>query len=99
MIYWETDALNDRFEFYRFIHAENPIAAERADEYLNEAIHRLEDFPELGVKRPPLPGRLLILPTLSLIVLYKADVSAQDTKIYVLRVLHQKQHPLPPSNE
>jgi plasmid stabilization system protein ParE len=94
MIYWETDALNDRFEFYRFIHAENPIAAERADKYLNEAIHRLEDFPELGVQRHNLPGRLLVLPTLSLLVLYTADVTPQATTIYVLRVLHEKQHPL-----
>ncbi|RUO50605.1 type II toxin-antitoxin system mRNA interferase toxin, RelE/StbE family [Pseudidiomarina aquimaris] len=93
MIYWEKDALNDRFEFYRFIHAENPLAAERADTYLTEAIQRLERFPELGVQRQNLPGRLLVLPTLSLLVLYTADVTAQATTIYVLRVLHQRQHP------
>ncbi|RUO55516.1 type II toxin-antitoxin system RelE/ParE family toxin [Pseudidiomarina homiensis] len=56
-------------------------------------MQRLENFPELGVQRPPLPGRLLVIPTLSLLVLYTADVTPQATTIYVLRVLHDKQHP------
>lgn len=96
MIFWEMDALQDRFEFYRFIHAENPIAAERADIHLVKAIQRLEQFPELGVKRPDLPGRFLVIPSLSLTVLYTHELKEAVTTVYILRVWHEKRHYPPP---
>ena len=41
----------------------------------------------MGVERSGIPGRLLIIPDVSMIVSYWVD----ETDIWVMRVLHQKQ--------
>ncbi|SFX20981.1 hypothetical protein SAMN02745752_00815 [Marinospirillum alkaliphilum DSM 21637] len=41
----------------------------------------------MGVERPGIPGRLLIIPDVSMLVSYWVD----ELDIRVMRVLHQKQ--------
>lgn len=50
-------------------------------------VENLLEQPLMGVEREGIPGRLLIIPEVSMAVSYfiKEDV------IYILRVLHQKQ--------
>lgn len=87
MIVWEQDALLDRQTIYTFLYEYNPLAAEQADRVLVQRIESLETHPEMGVKREGLPGRLLIIPEISLIAVYWFDLQT----IHILRILHQKQ--------
>ncbi|OZB06447.1 MAG: plasmid stabilization protein ParE [Idiomarina sp. 34-48-12] len=88
MIFWEADALNDRENLYKFLYDFNPLVAEKADELLVSRIELLFEYPELGVNRLGLPGRLLIIPDISLVVSY----IIRDDHLFILRVLHQKQN-------
>lgn len=87
MIVWEQDALQDRQTIYAFLYEHNPVAAEQADQVLVQRIENLETHPEMGVKREGLPGRLLIIPEISLIAVYWLN----GQTVHILRVLHQKQ--------
>ncbi|NCB56878.1 MAG: type II toxin-antitoxin system RelE/ParE family toxin [Gammaproteobacteria bacterium] len=87
MIYWEEEALNDREKIFEFLYEFNPVAAEKTDEIIEAKVENLLEQPLMGVRRSGLRGRLLIIPEVSMIVSYRFD----DTDIYVMRVLHQKQ--------
>ena len=87
MIYWEEEALNDREKIFEFLYEFNPVAAEKTDEIIDAKVENLLEQPLMGVRRTGLRGRLLIIPEVSMIVSYRFD----DTDIYVMRVLHQKQ--------
>ncbi len=87
MIYWEEEALNDREKIFEFLYEFNPVAAEKTDEIIEAKVENLLEQPSMGVRRSGLRGRLLIIPEVSMIVSYRFD----DTDIYVMRVLHQKQ--------
>ncbi len=87
MIVWEKSSLNDRENIFEFLYEFNPLAAEKTDTLIETKVENLLSQPLMGVKRDGIPGRLLIIPEVSMIVSYfiKEDV------IHVLRVLHQKQ--------
>lgn len=87
MIFWEQQSLDDRRKIFEFLYDFNPTAAERTDKLIESKVESLVDQPLAGVKREEIPGRLLIIPDLSLIISYWVDGSA----IRVMRVLHQKQ--------
>ncbi|MBE0508989.1 MAG: type II toxin-antitoxin system RelE/ParE family toxin [Marinospirillum sp.] len=87
MIFWEEDALKDREKIFEFLYEFNPVAAERTDDIIQSRVGNLQDYPLMGVERPGIPGRLLIIPDVSMIVSYWVD----KTDIRVMRVLHQKQ--------
>lgn len=87
MIFWEEEALNDREKFFEFLYDFNPLVAERTDEIIESKVENLIDHPLMGVERPGVRGRLLIIPDVAMIVSYFAEGS----DIYILRVLHQKQ--------
>jgi len=85
--------LDDREAICEFLHEFNPLAAEKTDSLIEAKVENLIQQPLMGVEREGIPGRLLIIPEVSMIVSYfiKNDV------LHVLRVLHQKQK-LPPGN-
>ncbi|CUB06369.1 type II toxin-antitoxin system RelE/ParE family toxin [Marinomonas fungiae] len=87
MILWEKDALKDRKRLYEFLYEFNPIAADKTDDLLVEKIRLLLDQPHMGVVKPNQKGRMLIIPDVSLSVLYHLDQS----NIKILRILHMKQ--------
>jgi len=87
MIYWEEEALNDREKIFEFLYSVNPVVAEKTDQIIEAKVENLLDQPSMGVQRPPIRGRLLIIPEVSMIVSYWVDGST----VRVMRVLHQKQ--------
>jgi toxin ParE1/3/4 len=87
LIYWEEDALKDREKLFEFLYEFNPVVAERTDDLIQSRVENLQDHPLMGVERPGIPGRLLIIPDVSMLVSYWVD----ESDIRVMRVLHQKQ--------
>lgn len=87
MILWEEQSLNDREKIFEFLYDFNPDAADKTDEMIEAKVENLLEQPLMGVQREGIRGRLLIIPEISMIVLYWVDGSA----IRVMRVLHQKQ--------
>ncbi|MEE2023560.1 type II toxin-antitoxin system RelE/ParE family toxin [Alkalimonas mucilaginosa] len=87
MILWEEASLNDREKIFEFLYGFNPAAAEKADDLIETKVENLLEQPLMGVQRDGIRGRLLIIPEISMIVLYWVDGS----KIRIMRVLHQKQ--------
>lgn len=87
MIVWEKRSLDDREAIFEFLYEFNPLAAEKTDSLIEAKVENLIQQPLMGVEREGIPGRLLIIPEVSMIVSYfiKNDV------VHVLRVLHQKQ--------
>lgn len=87
MILWEKDALEDRKRLYEFLYEFNPIAADKTDDLVVEKIKLLIEQPNMGVVKPNQKGRMLIIPDVSLLVLYHLD----QANIKILRILHMKQ--------
>ena len=87
MIVWEKDSLNDREVIFEFLYEFNPIAADKTDTLIEAKVENLIQHPLMGVEREGIPGRLLIIPEVSMIVSY----FIREDVIHILRVLHQKQ--------
>jgi len=87
MIFWEERSLGDREALFEFLYAVNPDAAEKVDDRIVMAVEALQENPLIGVQRADLPGRLLIIPEISMLVSY----CIEGADIRVMRVLHQKQ--------
>ncbi len=87
MILWEKSSLDDREAIFEFLYEFNPLAAEQTDAIIEKKVENLNQQPLMGVEREGIPGRLLIIPELSMSVSY----FRKDDIIHILRVLHQKQ--------
>lgn len=87
MIVWEKDSLDDREVIFEFLYEFNPLAAEKTDAIIETKVENLIQQPLMGVEREGIPGRLLIIPEVSMVVSY----FVRDDIIHILRVLHQKQ--------
>ncbi|WCN08966.1 type II toxin-antitoxin system RelE/ParE family toxin [Marinomonas mediterranea] len=87
MIVWEKSSLDDREAIFEFLYDFNPLAAEETDAIIEKKVKNLNQQPLMGVEREGIPGRLLIIPEVSMIVSY----FIKDEIIHILRVLHQKQ--------
>jgi len=87
MILWEKSSLDDREAIFEFLYEFNPLAAEQTDAIIEKKVENLNQQPLMGVEKEGIPGRLLIIPELSMIVSY----IRKDDIIHILRVLHQKQ--------
>ena len=87
MILWEKSSLDDREAIFEFLYEFDPLAAEKTDAIIEKKVENLNQQPLMGVEREGIPGRLLIIPELSMIVSY----IRKDDIIHILRVLHQKQ--------
>ena len=87
MIVWEKDSLDDREVIFEFLYEFNPLAAEKTDTIIEAKVENLIQQPLRGAEREGIPGRLLIIPEVSMIVSY----FVREDVIHVLRVLHQKQ--------
>lgn len=87
MIVWEKSSLDDREAIFEFLYEFNPLAAEKTDAIIEKKVENLNQQPLMGVEREGIPGRLLIIPEVSMIISYfiKGEI------IHILRVLHQKQ--------
>ena len=84
---WEVDSIDDRVAIFDYLYQFNPLAAEKTDEIVQEKAESLLLNPLRGVEREGIKGRLLIIPDISLLLVYEVT----DHMISVLRVLHQKQ--------
>ena len=87
MIVWEKDSLDDREVIFEFLYEFNPLVAEKTDTIIEAKVENLIQQPLMGVEREGIPGRLLIIPEVSMIVSY----FVREDVIHILRVLHQKQ--------
>ena len=87
MILWEKSSLDDREAIFEFLYEFNPLAAEKTDAIIEKKVENLNQQPLMGVEREGIPGRLLIIPEVSMIVSY----FVREDVIHILRVLHQKQ--------
>ncbi|HEY7864880.1 MAG TPA: type II toxin-antitoxin system RelE/ParE family toxin [Psychromonas sp.] len=87
MIVWEKSSLDDREAIFEFLYGFNPLAAEKTDAIIENKVENLNQQPLMGIEREGIPGRLLIIPEVSMIVSY----FIKDEIIHILRVLHQKQ--------
>ena len=72
---------------FEFLYEFNPLAAEKTDTIIETKVENLMQQPLMGVEREGIPGRLLIIPEVSMIVSY----FVREDVIHILRVLHQKQ--------
>ena len=84
MIVWEKDSLDDREVIFEFLYEFNPLAAEKTDTIIETKVENLMQQPLMGVEREGIPGRLLIIPEVSMI-------KSRPGINHILRVLHQKQ--------
>ena len=87
MIFWEETSLNDREAIFEFLYDFNPLAAEKTDDLIVEKVANLDSSPMMGLEREGVKGRLLIIPVVSMVVVYLIE----GANIRILRVLHQKQ--------
>lgn len=87
MIVWEKSSLDDREVIFEFLYEFNPLAAEKTDSIIEAKVENLINQPFMGVERKGVPGRLLIIPEISMVVSY----FVKEEVIHILRVLHQKQ--------
>lgn len=84
------DALADLTEIWEFIAADNPGAADRVLEEIQEAIRALIPFPQAGHTRSDLTSRpLRFHPVRDFLVVYAPD----EKPLVVLAILHGRRHP------
>ena len=70
MILWEKSSLDDREAIFEFLYEFNPLAADKTDAIIEKKVENLNQQPFMGVEREGIPGRLLIIPEVSMIVSY-----------------------------
>ena len=87
MIVWEQKSLEDRQKIFEYLYEFNPVAAEKTDNIIESDALNLIEYPQMGVKRQGVRGRLLIVPAISMVLSYMDD----DQTIRIMRVLHQRQ--------
>lgn len=87
MIVWENDSLDDREVIFEFLYEFDPLAAEKTDTLIETKVENLIQQPLMSVEREGIPGRLLIIPEVSMIISYLV----REGTIHIFRVLHQKQ--------
>lgn len=87
MILWEEKSLDDREKIFEFLYNFNPAAAEETDDIIEAKAENLLAQPLMGVQRDGIPGRLLIIPEVSMIISYWVN----GPNVHIMRVLHQKQ--------
>ena len=83
VLYWTTEAIQDRHDIYDYIEADNPSAALELDELFAERASRLLEHPGLGR-----PGRVRGARELVMLPNYVLVYDVADVKVRVLRVLH-----------
>ncbi|MCL7931561.1 type II toxin-antitoxin system RelE/ParE family toxin [Halomonas llamarensis] len=86
MILCEEEALNDREKVFEFLYGVNPAVAEKTDDIIEAKAENLLDQPLMGVQRDGIPGKLLIIPEISMIISYWVDHSS----LHIMRALHHK---------
>lgn len=84
-------ALTDLSEIWEYIAADNPNAADRVLDEIQEAIRALVPFPQSGHRRPDLTSRPIRFQVVrDFLVVYAAD---EPPPLVVLAVLHGRRSP------
>ena len=91
VLYWTTEAIQDRHDIYDHIEADNPSAALELDELFAEKASRLLEHPGLGR-----PGRVRGTRELVMLPNYVLVYDVAGDKVRVLRVLHAARQWPPP---
>ena len=90
-IAWTTQARTDQVEIYETIAEDNPDAAERVFQQIEERVAMLKDNPRLGVRRPEIGSSVRMLVRGVYLIYYqiKPDVEGSEVElIEVVRVVH-----------
>jgi len=82
-VIWTAQALEDRFDIWDYIAADNPLAAARMDGLFSEAASRLVDHPRIG-RQGTVPGTLELIPHEHYRLVYEID---GDTA-WILALVH-----------
>jgi toxin ParE1/3/4 len=91
ILHWSEDAREDLFEIFRTIARDNPAAAERVYNAIEDRAETLIDLPHLGVRRADLapPARALVEG--GYLILYRTypDVHmGKVDEVEIVRVVH-----------
>jgi plasmid stabilization system protein ParE len=84
------DALIDLNEIWNFTATDNPAAADRVTQGINDAIRALLPFHQIGHRRPDLTSRpIRFLTVRDLLIAYAPD----ESPLVVLAILHGRHNP------
>jgi len=84
------DALADLTEIWKYVAADNPGAADRVLDEIQEAIRTLVPFPQLGHQRFDLTSRpLRFHPLRDFLIVY----APEEKPLLVLAILHGRRNP------
>jgi toxin ParE1/3/4 len=86
-IRWSPEAAADFFGIVKYIHQQNPSAADRVARAIFESVTALESFSDRGRPGRVKDTRELVLPSLPFIVVYRVKRHAVE----IVRVLHGSQ--------
>lgn len=82
-VVWTPEALQDRFDVWDYIGADNPRAAARMDGLLSDAAARLGDHPKLGK-----PGKIQGTRELVVHESYRLVYEINGETVWVLTLVH-----------
>jgi toxin ParE1/3/4 len=91
-LHWSEDAREDLFEIFLTIARDNPGAAERVYNAIEDRAETLIDLPHLGVRRPELAAPARVLVEGAYLILYRTypDVHLGNVdEVEVVRVVHR----------
>jgi len=74
----------DRLDIWLHIAADSLSAADRLTDKLDDAVHRLSEFPEAGPPRPELGAGIRLCPVDNFLIFYRMAGDA----IEIVRILH-----------
>jgi len=80
---WTPEALQDRFDIWDYIAADNPYAAARMDELFSESAGRLTEHPKLG-RAGKIPGTRELVSHEHYLLVYEIN----DDTVWVLALVH-----------
>ena len=87
-IVWTTQARTDQVEIYETIAEDNPDAAERVYQEIEERVALLKDNPRLGVRRPEIGSSVRMLVRGVYLIYYEITPDHDEVEVVVVRVVH-----------
>jgi toxin ParE1/3/4 len=90
-IVWTTQARTDQVEIYETIAEDNPDAAERVYQQIEERVAMLKDNPRLGVRRPEIGRSVRMLVRGVYLIYYEItpdNDEAEIEEVEIVRVVH-----------
>lgn len=88
-IVWTTQARADQVEIYETIAEDNPDAAERVYQQIEERVAMLKENPRLGVRKPEIGSSVRMLVRGVYLIFYEITPEGDDVdEVVVVRVVH-----------